>query len=189
MSAFCGTLASGPLFGRNPPRRFRAPFKTPGPGGSRRRNQGDSNRDRRIPHQHRHSRRRVRIGHLPIGPYRLEVSKQSFSTYVQTGIVLQVASNPPIDIPPRVGTVSKQVQLETNALLVETNTTGLGQVIESQRILELPLDGGQTTDLIVLAGAAIPSGVEGTGGMPGGVNYRSPSRTCRRPRRHRCVTI
>src|SRR4051812_11595874 len=31
------------------------------------------------------------LANLPIGPYRMEVSKSGFSTFVQTGIVLQVA--------------------------------------------------------------------------------------------------
>src|SRR6202789_1912650 len=34
------------------------------------------------------------LPNLPIGPYRLEVSKEGFTTYVQTGIVLQVARTP-----------------------------------------------------------------------------------------------
>ena len=34
---------------------------------------------------------------LPTGPYRLEVSLQGFRTYVQTGIVLQVAATPTIN--------------------------------------------------------------------------------------------
>jgi hypothetical protein len=34
---------------------------------------------------------------LPTGPYRLEVALQGFRTYVQTGIVLQVASPPVIN--------------------------------------------------------------------------------------------
>ena len=55
------------------------------------------------------------LANLPIGPYRLEVSKPGFSTYVQTGIVLQVATNPTIDISLKVGTVSEQVQVEANA--------------------------------------------------------------------------
>jgi hypothetical protein len=38
------------------------------------------------------------LTNLAIGPYRLEVSKPGFSTYVQTGIVLQVGSRPTIDI-------------------------------------------------------------------------------------------
>jgi hypothetical protein len=35
---------------------------------------------------------------LPIGPYRLEASLQGFRSYVQTGIVLQVSSNPVIKV-------------------------------------------------------------------------------------------
>ena len=38
------------------------------------------------------------LANLPIGPYRLEISKHGFSTYVQTGIVLQVATSPTVDI-------------------------------------------------------------------------------------------
>src|SRR5215471_8907897 len=34
---------------------------------------------------------------LPIGPYRIGVKKEGFSTYVQSGIVLQVATAPTID--------------------------------------------------------------------------------------------
>ena len=45
---------------------------------------------------------------LPIGPYRLEVSKQGFSTYVQNGIVLQVDSNPTIDAKLQVGAVTSR---------------------------------------------------------------------------------
>src|SRR6516225_4325907 len=40
---------------------------------------------------------------LPLGPYRLEVSKQGFAAYVQTGIVLQVESQATIDVVLKVG--------------------------------------------------------------------------------------
>src|SRR5258708_18177505 len=38
------------------------------------------------------------LANLPIGPYRVEVSKQGFNTYVQTGIILLVASAPTLDV-------------------------------------------------------------------------------------------
>src|SRR5712691_8448818 len=44
---------------------------------------------------------------LPIGPYRLEVRKDGFSTYVQSGIVLQVDTNPTVDVSLKVGSVSE----------------------------------------------------------------------------------
>jgi hypothetical protein len=107
------------------------------------------------------------LPNLPIGPYRLEVSKPGFSTYVQTGIVLQVATNPTVDVALKIGSVNEQVQVEANAALVETQATGIGTVIETQRIVELPLNGRVATDLIQYTGAAIPQGVAGNGGYPG----------------------
>src|SRR5579863_9678914 len=111
------------------------------------------------------------LSNLPIGPYRLEVSKPGFSNYVQTGIILQVATNPTIDVSLKVGNVSEQVQVEANATLVETQATGIGAVIDNRRILELPLNGRVATDLIQLAGAVIPQGVAGNGGYPGTQQY------------------
>jgi Carboxypeptidase regulatory-like domain/TonB dependent receptor len=110
------------------------------------------------------------LADLPIGPYRLEVGKEGFTSYVQTGIVLQVATNPTITVVLQLGRVSETVQVEANAAQVETENTSVGTVIENQRILDLPLNGRQATDLIQLTGAAIPSGVNGTAGFPGGQN-------------------
>jgi hypothetical protein len=109
------------------------------------------------------------IAELPVGPYRLEVSKEGFSTYVRTGIVLQVATNPTIDIQLKLGAVTEQVQVQADAALVESASTSIGQVIDNQRILDLPLNGRQVTDLIQLTGATVTAGVTGTGGIPGGV--------------------
>src|SRR5579864_9259430 len=46
---------------------------------------------------------------LPIGPYIVEITKEGFSRYVQTGIVLQVDSNPTFNVSLQVGAVSEQV--------------------------------------------------------------------------------
>ncbi|HSR09616.1 MAG TPA: carboxypeptidase regulatory-like domain-containing protein [Bryobacteraceae bacterium] len=111
------------------------------------------------------------LANLPIGPYRLEVSKQGFTTYVQTGITLQVNTNPTVDVSLKVGNVSEQVQVEANAALVETQATGIGQVMENRRILELPLNGRVATDLIALTPAVIVQGSAGNGGYPGTQQY------------------
>ena len=34
------------------------------------------------------------LASMPIGPYRIEIAKQGFSTFVQTGLELQVSTNP-----------------------------------------------------------------------------------------------
>src|SRR5678816_4614885 len=97
------------------------------------------------------------LPNLPLGPYRLEAALPGFRTFVQTGIVLQVNSNPVVNPVLEVGQVNEQVEVQANAALVETRSQGVGSVMENQRILELPLNGRQVTDLIELSGAATPA--------------------------------
>src|SRR5207247_11075053 len=108
------------------------------------------------------------LPNLAVGPYKLEAALRGFRTFVQIGIVLQVNSNPAINPILEVGQVSEQVEVQANAAQVETRGTAVGQVIENERILELPLNGRQVTDLITLSGAAVQIGTgAGPGGMPG----------------------
>ena len=106
---------------------------------------------------------------LPIGPYRFEASLPGFRTYAQTGIVLQVNANALINAVLEVGQISDQVEVQADAALVETRSTGVGQVIDNQRVLELPLNGRQTSELILLSGAAVSTGIEDTGRSPAAV--------------------
>src|SRR6185503_4986299 len=66
--------------------------------------------------------------------------------------------NPTIDVALRIGTVSESIQVEAAATMVETQNTGIGQVIDGQRLQNLPLIGRQVTDLIYMVGAAVPGG-------------------------------
>jgi hypothetical protein len=109
------------------------------------------------------------LPNLQIGPYRLEAAKAGFRAYVQTGIQLQVSSNPVIPVTLSVGEVGQSVQVEANASLVETQNLGVGTVMETQRILDLPLNGRTPTDLIALTGAAVQTGTSPTYSMNTGV--------------------
>jgi hypothetical protein len=106
---------------------------------------------------------------LPTGRYRLEVTLQGFRTYAQTGIVLQVAGAPVINVVLGIGSLEETVSVDAATPLVDVQSAGIGDVIDNQRIVELPLQGRQVTDLIVLAGAAIQTGVVGSRNFPGGV--------------------
>ena len=44
--------------------------------------------------------------------------------------------------------------MQADAAMVETRSSGVGQVVDQQRIVDLPLNGRQATQLIFLAGAA-----------------------------------
>jgi hypothetical protein len=99
------------------------------------------------------------LPNLPIGPYMLEVSLPGFRTYVQTGIVLQVGSSPVVNATLEVGQITDTVEVQADAALVETRSTGVGTVIDNQRVLELPLNGRNVMELIFLAGIANTSNV------------------------------
>src|SRR5437762_5920592 len=77
------------------------------------------------------------LANLPIGPYRLEAVLPGFRTFSQTGIVLQVGANPVINISLQVGQVSETVEVQADAALVETRSTGVGQVMDNVRVMEL----------------------------------------------------
>ena len=121
---------------------------------------------------------------LPTGPYRLEAMLQGFRTYSQTGIVLQVAASPVINVSLAIGSLEETVSVEAATPLVDVRSAGIGDIVDNERILELPLQGRQVTDLIVLAGAAVnndtttnPRYTQGgvrisvAGGLPTGVAY------------------
>jgi len=102
------------------------------------------------------------LPNLPIGPYRLEAALPGFRTFVQTGIVLQVNGNPEINIVLEVGQVAETVEVQADTALVETRATGVGQVIDNVRIMELPLNARQVTELIIISGAAVGGGIQNT---------------------------
>src|SRR5262245_59310851 len=79
------------------------------------------------------------LPNLPLGPYRFEATLQGFQTFAQNDIVLQVNSNPTVNPTLAVGTVAETIQVTGTSPLVDTRTLGVGTVVESQRIVELPL--------------------------------------------------
>ena len=121
---------------------------------------------------------------MPIGPYRLEISLPGFRTYVQTGIVLQVNANPVINAALALGNVEETVTVAGATPLVDVRSAGISEVVEQERIVELPLQTRNVTDLIVLAGGAVNTGrvsalstsgsvgISVAGGLRNGVEYQ-----------------
>ena len=109
------------------------------------------------------------LPNLPTGPYRLEVSLQGFRSYVQTGIVLQVGGTPTVNVVLPLGGLEESVTVEAASPLVDVRSAGISEVVENERILELPLQGRQVTSLLVLAGASVQQGVNVMRTVNGGV--------------------
>ncbi len=104
---------------------------------------------------------------LPLGPYRLEAGLPGFRRFVQSGIVLQVNDKPVINVTLNVGQVTEQVEVQANASLVETRSVGIGRVMETERIVELPLNGRNPQELLLLSGGAVSVPLPGSSTFPG----------------------
>src|ERR1035438_3684510 len=107
---------------------------------------------------------------LPVGPYQLSATKAGFNTYRQSGIVIQVGNNLQINLVLQVGGVTQTVQVDSQASMVQTEDQSVSQVIDAQRVTDLPLNGRQATQLILLSGAAT---VAPPGDNVGSKNYPS----------------
>ncbi len=101
------------------------------------------------------SQGRYTLPNLPVGPYRLEVAAQGFKRYAQSGIVLEVGNNVQINVGMQLGALSEHVEVSAQAGMVETTENSVSQVIDERRIVDLPLNGRQPTQLILLSGAAM----------------------------------
>ncbi len=65
-----------------------------------------------------------------------------------------MANNVQINVSLQVGSVTQQVQVTADAAMVQTQDTTISEVVDQRRIVDLPLNGRQATDLILLSGGA-----------------------------------
>ena len=94
------------------------------------------------------------LPNLPIGPYRFEVTGTGFKTYVQSGILLQVGNNVQVNTILQLGSISENIEVTAGGAMVETKENSVNQVIDQRRIIDLPLNGRQATQLVLLSGGA-----------------------------------
>ncbi|HYO80000.1 MAG TPA: carboxypeptidase regulatory-like domain-containing protein, partial [Bryobacteraceae bacterium] len=88
---------------------------------------------------------------LPVGTYQLRVDKEGFSAYLQKGIELTVNQVANQTITMQVGQITETVSVEANAELVATRTATQGQLIDTKRVVDLPLNGRGAQSLVFLA--------------------------------------
>lgn len=101
---------------------------------------------------------------LPPGTYEVAVEKEGFKKSVRSNIALNVQETLSFEIVLAVGNLAETVEVTANALSLETATSSLGQVINNEKILDLPLNGRNTLALVGLTPGVTPMG--GFGGLP-----------------------
>lgn len=106
---------------------------------------------------------------LPIGTYRVSASAAGFKREVREDVALRVSERLRIDLALKPGAVDESVVVSGEAPLVETASTTLGGVVNTQQISSLPLNGRNVTSLLNL----IPGVVLQTGAVNQSVNGAS----------------
>jgi hypothetical protein len=94
------------------------------------------------------------LPNLPVGPYTLDVVAQGFQHYIRKGIVLSVGDEVQLNVALQVGDVTQQVEVSAEASLVQTQETSISDLVDQQRIVDLPLNGRAATQLILLSGGS-----------------------------------
>jgi hypothetical protein len=87
--------------------------------------------------------------------YRLSASSTGFNTYNQTGILLQADAAITINISLKLGSITESVSVEANTVQVDTTTATLSQVVDQQRIVDLPLNGRNAAALTTLVAGVV----------------------------------
>ena len=94
---------------------------------------------------------RYTVAELPIGPYQLTASKTGFQNLVRSGITLTVGSSPVIDFQLMVGQASESVSVSAEVAQVQTTTSAVSSLVNQTQMRELPLNGRDFEQLILLA--------------------------------------
>jgi hypothetical protein len=97
------------------------------------------------------------------GRYTLTCSAQGFATAERRDLRLEVAQTMRVDFRMSVGTVAEVVEVSAAATLLQSEKTDVGQVIDSKRILEMPLNGRNYLQLALFAAGVLPSRDQGKG--------------------------
>ena len=103
---------------------------------------------------------------LRIGNYSVAVEAPGFKTETHSGIVLQVQDRVRVDFTMQVGAVSDTVSVQESTPVIQTETSALGDVVASQQITDMPLNGRDYTQLATLTTGVIKI-TENGGGING----------------------
>jgi hypothetical protein len=87
---------------------------------------------------------------LPVSYYTLHVESQGFRTTEQKDIRLQVDEHREVDFALNPASVATSVEVNATEVAVETTNPSLGQVITSEQVAELPLNGRDFVQLATL---------------------------------------
>jgi outer membrane receptor protein involved in Fe transport len=98
---------------------------------------------------------------VPSPGFSVTATKTGFAPYELKDIQVLVGQNIGLEIALAVAGSTTQVQVEATPPIVDNTKTDVSQVIGSQQILELPINGRRVDSFVLLAPAVVPDGTFG----------------------------
>jgi len=94
---------------------------------------------------------------VKIGSYKIEVSFQGFQTTTTTGVKVDIGAQVVQNFTLKPGNVTQSIEVTAAAPLLESQNAAVGQVVDHQSVVDLPLNGRNFTFLAqVTAGVSTP---------------------------------
>ena len=91
-----------------------------------------------------------RLPSLPIGGYTVQAGHDGFSTEVRTGLTLTVGQIAVVNFTLQIGSVSQTVSVTGEAPIIDTTSGSLSDLVDEQKVADLPLNGRNFVDLMFL---------------------------------------
>ncbi len=87
---------------------------------------------------------------LPPGDWQLRVERTGFRTLVRSGVHLSVGETASVDLQMQLGAVDQEVNVQADASQVNTSTSELSYLVSDRTMHDLPLNGRNYTDFVLL---------------------------------------
>jgi len=87
---------------------------------------------------------------LPVGSYEVTVEAPGFKSATSTGITLDVSQQRQVDFTLALASAQQQVEVTATPALMTTTNGALGGLVTGQQVQELPLNGREITNLVML---------------------------------------
>ncbi|MCI0624412.1 MAG: carboxypeptidase-like regulatory domain-containing protein [Acidobacteria bacterium] len=113
-----------------------------------------------------------RFVNLVPGRYRVEAEKTGFKRFLREPVVVEVENAVRIDVAMEVGEVTQTIEVSEQTPLLQSESSSLGQVVESRKVNELALNGRNPLALVALVPGVVPQGSkqDSSTGNPTGTN-------------------
>jgi len=103
------------------------------------------------------------------GNYDLKVTKNGFGLTVKSGIILLVNQTATYDFALKAGSITQVVDVQANAVALETSTAELGVAVVKEQVNDLPLNGRNFTQILNLTPGVSTVNVSQNSATSGGI--------------------